>query len=221
MSIALMTVVWRLENLSSTQKLVMLALCDNANDQGECYPSMSQLARKTGLSDRSVRETIRWLETQGLMKTQLRHGTSPLYHMTPERRSTPEPSSPRNLVPPTPEPSSAPPRNVVPPTPERGSAKPSFNHQSNHQLTVTRRADDLPEWLDPEAWGMWDRYRQSLGKGWTPDAKRLAMDRLGKLREQGYDPRLVIENAIGCSWRGIYQPRGEKPSPAGTRKAAI
>jgi len=37
MSVALMAQAWK-SKYGSTAKLVLLALCDNANDQGECYP---------------------------------------------------------------------------------------------------------------------------------------------------------------------------------------
>ena len=139
MSITLMTAVWRIESLSSTQKLVLLSLADNANDQGECYPSIPQISRRTCLSDRSVRSTIRSLEAAGFIRSAARSGTSTVYFLdlsTPEGRSAPECSSARKDVPPTPEGRSAPPRKDVPPTPERGSPKPSLNRQLNRHLTV-------------------------------------------------------------------------------------
>ena len=37
MSIKYMTKVWQLQELEPNQKLVFLAICDNANDEGICY----------------------------------------------------------------------------------------------------------------------------------------------------------------------------------------
>lgn len=154
-----MTAVWRLETLSPTQKLVLLSLADNANDQGECYPSMAQIARRTCLTDRAVRSAVRSLEEAGIVRSCARSGTSTVYFLsipTIEPESTPrnvvpprKDIPPRIDVPPTPEPDSAPPRNVVPPTPERPSAKPSLNRQLNRQGTVNR-PDGVPEtvWSD-------------------------------------------------------------------------
>ncbi|MBK6707558.1 MAG: helix-turn-helix domain-containing protein [Sphingomonadales bacterium] len=44
MSIQIMTVVWELD-LPDSEKLALLALADNANDEGYCWPSMATLAR--------------------------------------------------------------------------------------------------------------------------------------------------------------------------------
>ena len=53
MSIALMTLAWKAD-YHSGKKMVLLALCDNANDQGECFPSVPMLAQKCSMSERSV-----------------------------------------------------------------------------------------------------------------------------------------------------------------------
>lgn len=142
-----MSAVWKVESMSSTQKLVMLALADNANDQGECYPSMTMLARKTCLSDRSVRGTVRDLETAGFVRSEARPGTSTLYHLnvlprnvvppTPEGRSGPEPGAapeggaalPGTTFPPTPEPHSGDPGTTFPLTITEPSTEPSPNRQ--------------------------------------------------------------------------------------------
>ena len=119
-----MNAVWKLDSITSTQKLVLLALADNANDRGECFPSMSMLARKTSLSDRAVRGAVRELETTGIVRSETRAGTSTLYRLRVQ---------PRNDVPPSNE---VVPRNVVPPTPEAGAALPAD--------TTPERASDHP-----------------------------------------------------------------------------
>ena len=65
MSVHYTTAIWNLPNLSPTQKFVLLKLGDHANVEGVCWPSITHLCERTGLSDRAVQKTIRSLETMG------------------------------------------------------------------------------------------------------------------------------------------------------------
>lgn len=93
MSIALMTRVWKTA-LPCGRKMVLLALCDNANDQGECYPSVSMLADKCSMGERTVQQHITDLETDGLVRRALRGGRSTVYYINASRFSTPADSAP-------------------------------------------------------------------------------------------------------------------------------
>ncbi len=82
MSVALMTEAFR-ASAGPTQKLVLLALCDSANDSGECYPSVLTLANKCSLSERAVQKAVAELEACGYMRRERRAGRSTVYWMTP------------------------------------------------------------------------------------------------------------------------------------------
>jgi Helix-turn-helix domain len=58
MSIRIMTQVWERSQHKGTELLLMLAIADNANDQGLAYPSKKTLAKKTRLSVRQVQRLI-------------------------------------------------------------------------------------------------------------------------------------------------------------------
>lgn len=58
MSVKLMTKVFEDDALTPHKKLIMLALCDNANDEGICYPSIDTLQSKTSLSRPTVIKII-------------------------------------------------------------------------------------------------------------------------------------------------------------------
>jgi biotin operon repressor len=62
-------IFWAFETECPTPscKLVLLKLADNANDDGECFPSRPYLARHTGLSESSVRGCIKKLAESGLL----------------------------------------------------------------------------------------------------------------------------------------------------------
>lgn len=66
MSVKLMAQVWEL-NLESTEKLVLLALADFANDEGRCYPSLGRVAFKCGRSARQAWRIFSLLREKGLI----------------------------------------------------------------------------------------------------------------------------------------------------------
>lgn len=70
-----MSWVWNYSRSKPTQRLVLLAIADCANDHGaEAYPSNATLAAKTGLSERGVRKAIAELEALGELEVQYKSG---------------------------------------------------------------------------------------------------------------------------------------------------
>jgi len=72
MSIKFISKVFDDQTLKSSQKLIMLAIADNATDNegesGTCYPSIKTLAKKCGLSTRSIINNIDKLVENGYLK---------------------------------------------------------------------------------------------------------------------------------------------------------
>lgn len=89
MSVSLMSVAFRAP-LPTTQKFVLVALCDTANDQGECYPSITTLMERCSLSERAVQSSIRSLEQLGYLRREFRSGRSTVYWISPEIPQSPE-----------------------------------------------------------------------------------------------------------------------------------
>ncbi|MDE1465649.1 helix-turn-helix domain-containing protein [Spartinivicinus poritis] len=54
-------------NLEPNKKIVLLALADNANDQGYCWPAMDTIAEKTSLSRSTVKRHIKSLAELDLL----------------------------------------------------------------------------------------------------------------------------------------------------------
>ncbi|PIT41846.1 hypothetical protein BHC43_00285 [Snodgrassella alvi] len=71
MSVKLMAKAWELD-LSQGEKLVLLALCDHANDDGICYPSQEYLAQKCSMSPRSLIDQINKLKKYGILTAERR-----------------------------------------------------------------------------------------------------------------------------------------------------
>jgi DNA-binding transcriptional ArsR family regulator len=85
MSISLMTDVWRLP-LQASRKMVLLALADNANDEGtDCWPSIGKLVEKCSMSERAVQGHLAALEESGYIKRHERLGRSNKFTVYVER----------------------------------------------------------------------------------------------------------------------------------------
>jgi biotin operon repressor len=74
-----MAQVWETPTPSHTAKLVLLAIADNANDSGECWPSITTLAAKCSLSRQGILDQIEKLQAVGLLEISRGHGRSNRY----------------------------------------------------------------------------------------------------------------------------------------------
>jgi hypothetical protein len=70
-SIYIMVPVFRASGLTPNEKLVALALADNAHDNGsEARPGLTLMCQKTALSERTVQRTLRLLVGKGVIEIQ-------------------------------------------------------------------------------------------------------------------------------------------------------
>lgn len=215
MSISLMAEAWKTD-ITASRKIVLLALCDNANDQGQCYPSIASIANRCSLTERAVYNCLRDLESDGYIRRDARDGRSTVYNITnPRTWFTPERRSPLNDV--------HPPLNDVHPPPERRSGapeprspititKPSMEpslNRTNHTTQRKRVVDRIeqPEWVPADAWAAFLDHRLAIKSPMSPHAQRLAIRKLDELRQQGHAPVAVIEQSILHGWRGLFPLR--------------
>lgn len=79
MSIHLQSMAWKFSLANSAYKqksnikLVLIKLCDNASDEGYCWPSMGKIAKECDLSRRSVIGQIKKLKEMGLIEVKHRY----------------------------------------------------------------------------------------------------------------------------------------------------
>lgn len=66
---------------------------------------------------------------------------------------------------------------------------------------------------------MWVKYRAATKKPVTEDAARLQIAKLGKLRTEGHDVRLIVEAVIENGWQGLYAPKDGSTKARGTINA--
>lgn len=210
-----MTQVWK-STLPAGRKMVLLALCDNANDQGECFPSISMVAQKCSMGERTVQQHIADLEAAGIVTREMRNGRSTLYHIDPRRICTPVESAPPQISHPTPAESAPPPpqnlhrtpADFAPITINESSSEPSKKRQSREIVP----AFVLPSWIPEKAWAGYLEMRKKKRKEPTAHARDLVIDELVKLRAEGHDVEAVLNQSTRNGWTDVYPVKGEQKS---------
>lgn len=144
-----MSEVWKLGDMLPAEKLALLCLADNANNDGVCWPSVQDMAQRLMCTPRYVYELVAALEKKGFVSRESRKGKSTIYHivLTPEPQfthtpepqfrtelhNTPEPQFIPKNTPPL-NPSSQTPEPQFIPTPELGFNSPCTPYTDNHHL---------------------------------------------------------------------------------------
>jgi hypothetical protein len=148
-SVKVSTWVWEHSPVGGNKRLVLLAIADNASDDGtNAWPSLATLARKTLLDERTVRRILRSLENDGHLKIDVSAGPSGTNRyaviMHPPEQ-TPGQNAPRANCPPGKQ--TPPPDTATPPSPGHSYApRTSLNVQrtSKRDAALRREGDGKP-----------------------------------------------------------------------------
>jgi hypothetical protein len=192
MSIKLMTAVWDREDLSSTQKLVLLSLADWANDEGLCWPSIERVAKKSSLKKRAVQLAIRSLEEMQFIRREEVVGKGNRYWIhIPMQQIHP---CTKNI----------PPVHHMHETP----APDAPNTLKIHQLTTKDIIEGYPLWLPIDSWKGWVEMRKQRKRPLTDRAKTRAFTKLEALHLAGHDINELLDRSTINGWLDIYEPKG-------------
>ena len=178
----------------------MLALADQANDDGFCWPSLATIANKANLSRRYVIRIINKLEREGLIQIEKRMDggeyTSNMYKLVVNKRTLPseqEDTTPSEQEDTTP--SEQEDTGVV----NGGSLKPSVN-QKNESISIP---ESLQTDVFLDVWGEWQEYRKQIRKKLAPMTAKRQLKRLAK-----YSPEIaaaMLNQSIENQWTGIFE----------------
>ena len=197
MSVRIMSAVWQVD-LPGTEKLVLLALADWSNDDGRCWPSMQQLATKSGLTDRAVRAIIGRLVDKGLLGRDEKPGKGVNYTVYPGTSFRPEEASPRKETAKTPERRSA------------NTSRTTIPKKDKPSLDMRASKFALPDRIPAQPWADFEDMRRRIGKPMTQRAKELAVMRLDKLAEDGWPPGDVLNHSTLNSYQGLFPPKDDR-----------
>jgi hypothetical protein len=198
LSIKIMSHVWASGPENSTEVLVLLALADFCNDDGECWPSMATIARKTRMSERGVQKVCARLCEGGWLTISHNSGRKGcnLFVINPRTTFTPEPRSPRTTF--------AKPPNPVHPTPEPGSPEPSRTIKEPSEGNTSREIEAaLSRFASPDAARSFIAYRRKIRKALTITAARRIATQLEKVLNGQGDPDDALGMAEEKGWQSV------------------
>ncbi|WP_345985287.1 hypothetical protein WCX49_11835 [Sulfurimonas sp. HSL-1656] len=68
----------------------------------------------------------------------------------------------------------------------------------------TCESEDLPEWLDKNAWSEWLQYRKELRKKMTPSTVKQQLSLLENFKDRQGE---IINTSIRNGWQGLFEPK--------------
>lgn len=193
MSIKLMSIAWDMD-IPSTEKMVLLCLCDYADDDGRsCYPAISTLAKRTSKNARTVQRALRWLEQSGICASHTRAGTSTNYTIslggdilsgvtkTTKGGGKVSGEGRRGVT----QSINEPPIRLD--TKVSNSTKPKF---------------ELPDWIPKEAWDGFEEMRRTIKKPMTDRARSMIVKELQNLSSA---PGAILDQSTRNNWQDVYE----------------
>lgn len=201
MSIRLMSKLWDRAGYEDSPKvlLTLLALADWANEDGICYPSISQLAAKSRQSERNVFRALKRLSDDGFIAKVAQGGgrqrNTYRVNVTPDARVTPDTVSPLTRRHPTPD------AGVTPPlTPHTLSGRASISEPSYKPSgkpsppAPQRRATKTDARHQPVRDAIAAHYANAIGKEcpWGP----AEAGQLGRFLRD--NPNLLVRDIVQC-----------------------
>lgn len=222
-----MTLAWKAD-MATGRKFVLLALCDNANDQGECYPSVAMLSKKCSMAERSIQKHIAELADLGILTRIYRTGRSTIYQINPRKLCTPAECAPQQNAHPTPATGAPPPQQLAHPTPATGAPitikEPSIE-PSRKQKT---RGNAAKSAFDPMGALLAEGVLEQTAQDWLAVRKahraELTQTALDQVKREAAQAGMPLESALAlcCArgWRGfeaawVLQPGRASPAPRG------
>lgn len=206
MSIKLMTAVWGI-NLPDSEKLVLLALADNANDEGVCWPSIATIAEKCSKSERTIQRAISTLESAGHLSRTDKPGKGTVWHVHPRHDVTPDTMTGVTSCRQTPV--------TVSPKPSRTTNLPSEGKPSSGTRARDRSVFEIPDWIPSAAWSGWLEMRKRAGRPPGERACQLAVEKLRKLADDGHPPDRVLDQSTLNGWSGLFEVKELKHERSG------
>ncbi len=174
-----------LKGKPSQLQSVYLWICEHADEDGICFPGRELIAEEAGVNIKSVDKYIKkMVEDEVLVKSSRKKiGTNQNLSNQYQIMILPEEVAPK----------------TVPRGTENGARGGTENGAGT--LPIRTQPNELPLWLNREAWGKWGKYRKDIRKKLTP----LTVDQqLEFLSKNQADHVAIILQSIQAGWTGLF-----------------
>lgn len=199
-----MSACWPLR-MPPTPKAVLVSLADNANDQGECWPSIPTICLRTCFSERAVQAAIVWLESAKIVRADRSNGRHTRYVIDVDAFQPPQQVHPRSRCTPAA-------KSKTPAAPAPVEAKPPQQVPSNHikakatKSNLTPAALDLSSWPSqpsPQVLADWLQLRKTKRAPVTPTVIATMARELKAAVGFGYTVDSALSEALLRNWQGF------------------
>lgn len=193
MSIA--AVNWALNHvrgITSTQKAILIALADRANEDNQCWPSYDDICARSCANRKSVVAGLKKLEALGLITKTRRFSKSTVYTLSVstdigliqkyQYRADDRPDIGHND------------------RPDIGTL--TINEPSKEPPKGKRSRYRPPEEVDTEVWKDWVEYRKKFKGPTTDRSLALVANKLKPLSHA--EQRRCVDMAIECGWKSVF-----------------
>ena len=212
MSNRLLSAVWRLP-LSATEKVVLAALADCADDEGVTWIAVRSLRGKmdlitmTSLGERAIQGAIKALCAAGHLKRDEQPGRGCTYTVQPRTSCAPAADAPPQEVRPA--------ANAEAPAADAGETSTTPQNSPKASPSSRKRAAQpsafVPPSDIPEAeWDAFEEMRRRIKKPMTDKARTIAVDRLRRLAADGWPPGDVLNHSTLNNYQGLFPPKDNR-----------
>jgi hypothetical protein len=215
---------WILEDLTLTehQKIVALVLLKHANGSGASWPTQDRIAKMAGISKRLTVNVLQQLKAKNIAAEVGRTGNTGKVAVWKVRQLQPSMFTSRSILD----------RKSF--TDERIVHQEIVHQEIVHQVhdsiegnsapgahkDVHRTFEDVKprepvqpfllepppiDWLPLDAWAGFRKMRERVKKPLTEYAVEMTLRKLRELKDQGEDPREVLEQSILHCWAGVFR----------------
>lgn len=184
-----MAQIWDMKGLSPVEKLSLLALADWANDDGLAWPSIQQIADKTGCSKRTVQMAFKKAEQVGILTRNQVAGKGCNYTLHPRTSCTPATDAPVQ--------ESAQTRAGGAPNTPVNTIKKKDTNVSKKEISVQPAK---PDSVSDEVFKDWVAMRKSM----KAPASQTAINGIAREAERaGWTLEDALAECVARGWRGF------------------
>lgn len=185
-----------IKGLDSTAWTILKELAWISNDDFTCWPSQSTIAENTGYCRRVVNTVINRLCEIGLISYNRKQYVLNVRGVHDVHRNVHDVHNDE----------SASDSQICAPDSQQSAPD---AHPSKKEIKTNEKDIDgfsLPDWIDKNDWRDYLEMRAKLKSPMTDRAKEMAVTKLGKLKNQGFDPKDVLQQSVFRAWQGLFAP---------------